>query len=69
VRRSDFERWSSLLTNKAADEQLWAVRPPTHSLNKPQIRHWALQVLAAAGYDAQSMLTEWEIYWRRKGLC
>lgn len=69
VRRSDFERWSSLLANKNADEQLWAVRPPTHSLNKPQIRHWALQVLAAAGYDAQSMLAEWEIYWRRKGLC
>lgn len=69
VCRSDFERWSSLLANKNADEQLWAVRPPTHSLNKLQIRHWALQVLAAAGYDAQSMLAEWEIYWRRKGLC
>jgi len=69
MRRSDFERWSSLLANKNADEQLWAVRPPVHSLNKPQIRHWAHQVLAAAGYDAQPMLAEWEIYWRRKGLC
>jgi hypothetical protein len=68
VRRSDFERWTSLLANKNADERLWAIRPPKNSLNKAQIRGWACQALALAGYDTQTMLAEWEIYWRRKGL-
>jgi hypothetical protein len=69
VPRSDFERWTALLSNKNAEEQLWAVRPPRHGLNKAQIRAWACNALTAAGYDAQQMVAEWEIYWRRKGLC
>ena len=69
VRRSDFQRWTALLANRSADEQLWAIRPPRHGLTNQQIRAWTANALALAGYDAQTMLTEWEIYWRRKGLC
>jgi hypothetical protein len=65
--RADWRRWRSLLTGQPIDEQLWAVRPPARGLRDETLRQWARQTLAAAGYDASTSETEWEIYWRRKG--
>ena len=64
----EFRIWQALLTGKPAEDQLFAVRPPRGALERKDIRDWAVRTLALAGYDPGSMLTEWEIYWRRKGL-
>lgn len=65
--RAQLRKWNVLLNGKNLEEQLWAVRPPKGMLSKPEIRDWARQTLAQAGYDLQIMLLEWEIFWRRKG--
>lgn len=64
----EFKKWQALLDGKVAEEQLWAVKPPKGGLQYPVIRDWASKTLEFAGYDPQTMLTEWEIYWRRKGV-
>ena len=64
---SEFRKWQVLLTGKSLDEQLWAVRPPKGASGHPFIREWATRTLEFAAYDSRSMLTEWEIFWRRKG--
>lgn len=66
--RQAFRKWQSLLCGKSLDEQLWGVRPPAGQFWRPQVREWAHRVLAQAGYDPGVMLSEWEIFWRRKGL-
>jgi hypothetical protein len=63
----DLRKWQSMLIGKGADEQLWGVRPPRRGLDDPRVREWARPTLAAAGYD-ESMVSEWELFWRRKGL-
>jgi hypothetical protein len=65
--RARLRKWNVLLSGRNLEEQLWAVRPPTGMLPQPEIRDWARQTLAQAGYDPQTMLPEWEIFWRRKG--
>ncbi|NOT61823.1 MAG: hypothetical protein HOP19_16540 [Acidobacteria bacterium] len=65
--RQAWQKWQSLLCGKSAEEQLWSVRPPTGQFHHPRVRDWAQQTLAQAGYDANAMLPEWEIFWRRKG--
>jgi hypothetical protein len=67
-KRKEFHRWQSLLSGKSPEDQLWTVRPPKWGLEHPPTRDWALRTLAIAGYDSQNMVTEWEIFWRRKGL-
>lgn len=67
VRRAEFRRWRALLKGDA-DEQLWGIRPPGGTLTDPVVRDWAARTLALAGYDADAMLREWELYWRRKGV-
>jgi hypothetical protein len=59
-------RWRALLEGKTPEEQLWAVRLPCASPFDPEVRSWAERTLDQAGYDARTMLREWEIYWRRK---
>jgi len=66
VSRREFVRWQVMLSGKDADAQLWAVRPPIGGFDHPKVREWAARTLALAGYDPVLMLTEWEIYWRRK---
>jgi hypothetical protein len=66
--RGELKKWQILLSGKNADEQLWAVRPPKRGLSHPAIRDWACKTLETAGYNPQTMLLEWEIFWRRKGL-
>jgi hypothetical protein len=66
--RRAWRKWQALLTGRSLDEQLWAVRPPKGGLAHPAVREWARRTLELAGYDAGVMLTEWEIFWRRKGL-
>ena len=66
--RADWQRWRTLLAGREADEQLWSVRPPARSLMDPIVRDWARGALDGGGYDAGVMLSEWEIFWRRKGL-
>jgi hypothetical protein len=66
--RTALRKWQALLNGKPADEQLWAVRPPRIALTHPRTRPWVSQTLAAAGYDPATMLAEWEIFWRRKGV-
>ena len=66
--RGELKKWQVLLSGKSADEQLWAVRPPKGGVSDPAIRDWAWKTLETAGYDSRTMLLEWEIFWRRKGL-
>jgi hypothetical protein len=66
--RGELKKWQILLSGKSADEQLWAVRPPKGGLSHPAIRDWACTTLETAGYAPRTMLVEWEIFWRRKGL-
>jgi hypothetical protein len=66
--RRELKKWQVLLSGKSADEQLWAVRPPKGGVSHSAIRAWARKTLETAGYDPRTMLLEWEIFWRRKGL-
>jgi hypothetical protein len=66
-RRREFRKWRAILAGKSADEQLWTVRPPRGSLRHPEVQAWLRQTLSGAGYDAERMALEWEIFWRRKG--
>jgi hypothetical protein len=61
-------KWQALLQGKTLDDQLWAVPPPRGGLCDRAVYGWARRTLAAASYDAEAMLLEWEIFWRRKGL-
>ncbi len=66
--RREFRKWQVLLNGKSADEQLWSVRPPRGGLTHRFILAWAQNALQLAGYDPRNMLTEWHIFWRRKGV-
>jgi hypothetical protein len=66
--RAAMQKWKAMLTGKPIDQQLWEVRPPHPALMHAAARRWVAQALAAAGYDPASMLDEWEIFWRRKGV-
>jgi hypothetical protein len=66
--RGEIKKWQVLLSGKSADEQLWVVRLPKGGVSHPAIRDWASKTLETAGYDPRTMLLEWEIFWRRKGL-
>jgi hypothetical protein len=66
--RGELKKWQVLLSGKSADEQLWGIRPPKGGVFHSAIRGWACKTLETAGYDPQTMLLEWEIFWRRKGL-
>ena len=68
VRVEELRRWRVLLRGKSLDEQLWSVRPPHHGLRTRVVREWAESALAAAGYSPNTMIDEWEIFWRRKGV-
>jgi hypothetical protein len=65
--RHELRRWQVLLSGKSVDEQLWSVRPPRGGLTHPFVQSWAKNAIELAGYDARNMLTEWQIFWRRKG--
>lgn len=66
--RREFHKWQVLLSGKSPDEQLWSVRPPRGGLTHRFILAWAQNALQLAGYDPRNMLTEWHIFWRRKGV-
>ncbi|MBE7500243.1 MAG: hypothetical protein HS113_08040 [Verrucomicrobiales bacterium] len=66
-RRHEWRLWQVRLQGKDPDEQLWAVPPPRGGAPHPLVRAWAERTLEAAGYAPRPMLTEWEIFWRRKG--
>ena len=66
--RREFRKWQVLLNGKSPDEQLWSVRPPRGGLTHRFILAWAQNALQLAGYDPRNMLTEWHIFWRRKGV-
>ena len=66
--RREFRKWQVLLNGKSADEQIWSVRPPRGGLTHRFILAWAQNALQLAGYDPRNMLTEWHIFWRRKGV-
>jgi hypothetical protein len=68
VFRREFRKWQVLLNGKSPDEQLWSVRPPRGGLTHRFILAWAQNALQLAGYDPRNMLTEWHIFWRRKGV-
>ena len=68
VKGNDLKKWHALLSGKAADEQLWGIKPPRGGIADPGVRRWAEQALQLAGYEMPRMLVEWEIHWRRKGL-
>jgi hypothetical protein len=66
--RRELKKWQFLLNGKSADDQLWVIPLPKGGVSHPSIRDWAFRTLETAGYDPRSMLLEWEIFWRRKGL-
>jgi len=66
LRREEYRKWRALLVTRDLEEQLWAVRPPRSALADPAVREWAKETLESAGYDARTMLLEWEVFWRRK---
>ena len=66
--RREFRKWQVLLNGRTADEQLWSVRPPRGGLTHRFVQAWAQSALQLAGYDPRNMLTEWQIFWRRKGV-
>jgi hypothetical protein len=66
--RREYRKWQALLQGKDADEQLWSVRPPSESWRRQSLREWVQRTLQLSGYDPHVMLTEWEVFWRRKGL-
>lgn len=68
TRRRALRQWRERLRGRALDEQLWATRPPAHAFEFPAVRNWARRTLALAGYDAATMLAEWEIFWRQRGV-
>lgn len=65
--RNEFRKWQALLTGKSDDEQLWSVHPPAGMLAHSVIRSWAMTALEHGGYNAEKMIREWEIFWRRRG--
>jgi hypothetical protein len=67
IHRKELRRWQALLAGRNLEDQLWTVRPPKWALKKSRLREWARRTLTLAGYDSDNFLTEWEIYWRRKG--
>ena len=66
-RQHELTKWQALLAGRTVDEQLWLVRPPAGMLRQSLIREWARATLEHGAYDTKKMLTEWEIFWRRKG--
>ena len=64
----DMKKWHALLFGKNPDQQLWAIKPPRGGLRDSRVRCWVEQTLQVGGYDVASMLAEWEIHWRRRGL-
>jgi hypothetical protein len=62
------QKWQALLNGKSLDDQLWAVRPPQKAFEMYAIKEWVRSALVLAGYEPQSMLLEWEVFWRRKGV-
>jgi hypothetical protein len=66
--RREFRKWQVLLNGKSPHERLWSVRPPRGGLTHRFILAWAQNALQLAGYDPRNMLTEWHIFWRRKGV-
>ena len=68
AKRHQWRHWQQTLRGKNFDDQLWGVIPPKDGLSHPKIRRWALETLESAGYDSNTMLLEWEIFWRRKGV-
>jgi hypothetical protein len=66
--RKQFQKWQTLLSGKNPEEQLWSVRPPKGAITYQSVQEWARKTLEKAGYDSATMLIEWQVYWRRKGL-
>lgn len=66
--RNEISKWQTLLAGRSGDDQLWAVRPPAGMLAHPFVSAWAKRALDLAGYDPQKMFSEWQIFWRRKGV-
>jgi hypothetical protein len=52
----------------SVDKQLWSVRPPHRGLTHRFVLAWVKHALELGGYDPRNMLTEWQIFWRRKGV-
>jgi len=65
--RREFRKWQVLLSGKSIEEQLWSVRPPRWGLTHSFVLAWAKSAIALGGYDPRNMLTEWQVFWRRKG--
>ena len=66
--QTGLQKWQALLNGKSLDDQLWAVRPPQKAFQVKAIKDWVRSALTLAGYEPQSMILEWEVFWRRKGV-
>lgn len=64
--RLEHRCWEVLRSGRSLEDQLWSVPPPRRGLGDREVREWAARTLAHAGYNVQTMLLEWEIFWRRK---
>ena len=63
-----FSRYSRqvLLNGRDADEPLWSVRRPRGGSTHRFVLTWVKHALELGGYNPRNMLTEWQIFWRRK---
>ena len=52
----------------SVDKQLWSVRSPHRGLTHRFVLAWAKYALELGSYDPRNMLTEWQVFWRRKGV-
>lgn len=64
--KNQVKKWRVMLAGKNLDEQIWVVTPPYGFAYHLSVRQWAEETLLRAGYDAEQMLLEWEIFWRRR---
>ena len=49
-------------------KQFLSVRPPHRGATHRFALAWVKHALELGGYDPRNMLTEWQIFWRRKGV-
>lgn len=60
-------RWFAALEGRPLAAQLWGTRPTTALLLEPSVRRWVRDTGALAGLQEDTLVKEWEIYWRRRG--
>ena len=65
------QKWSRVFLTRQSttnDSGQHAPAPAERRTYSPLVLAWTTNAIALAGYDPRNMLTEWHIFWRRKGV-